>query len=181
MAESMKWYAIRTQNNQEKTVLEKIKLEVRRSNLDSSFGRSIIPVEKTITTRQGKKYFREKTVYPGYIFIETAAVGEINNMLKNITGAGGFVRTRSGDISPLKNDEISKILTDQEVINSKELEMVEYFNEGENVRIIDGPFNTFNGIVEKTDNEKKKLKIAVSIFGRETMVELTFNQVEKIA
>ena len=96
MAENMKWYAIRTQNNKEKSVLEKFSLEINRNGLNSLVGRTIIPMEKIVITKNGKKSFREKTIYPGYVFIETSALGERTNIVKGIAGAAGFVRTKSG-------------------------------------------------------------------------------------
>ena len=114
MAETMNWYAIRTQNNKERSVLQKLNLELIRSGLTDSMGRSLIPTEKVFSVKNGKKIARDKIIYPGYIFIETNAVGEISNFLKAINGAAGFVKTKSGDITPLKEYEVLKMMTDQE-------------------------------------------------------------------
>lgn len=176
--ETMNWYAIRVQNNKERSVLEKLQNEVKFSNLTEKFGRTIIPTEKTVALKNGKKVFKEKIVYPGYIFIETCAKGEIANILKSINGASGFVRTRSGDISPMKDYEVKKILVEQEVTDNLDLSNIYTLNEM--VEVIDGPFNTFKGKITKIDSDKEKIKIEVSIFGRATEVDLTMTQIKKI-
>ena len=153
MVENTNWYAIRTQNNREKSVLEKLKMELIRSGLESTLSRSLIPTEKVFSIRNGKKYAREKIVYPGYLFIETKAVGELSNILKGINGAAGFVRTRSGDISPLKEYEVKKMLNEQEN-NDAIAPETSNFSVGENVKVIDGPFTTFKGKINSVDKEK---------------------------
>ena len=119
--ETMNWYAIRVQNNKERSVLEKLQNEVKFSNLIEKLGRTIIPTEKTVAIKNGKKVFKEKIVYPGYIFIETCAKGELTNILKTINGAAGFVRTRSGDIIPMKDSEVRSILHEQEVTDNLDM------------------------------------------------------------
>lgn len=176
--ETMNWYAIRVQNNKERSVLEKLQNEVNFSNLIDKLGRTIIPTEKTIAIKNGKKVFKEKIVYPGYIFIETCARGELSNILKNINGAAGFVRTRSGDIIPMKEIEVRSILHEQEVTDN--LDMTNIFVLQEEVQITDGPFSTFKGKIVKIDTEKEKVSVEVSIFGRPTSVELTYLQIKKI-
>lgn len=174
---NMNWYAIRTQNNKEKKVLEDIHYELETMNLTNKLGKSIIPTEKSISVRNGKKFMREKIVYPGYIFLETSAVGELNDILKGINGAGGFVRTRSGEITPMKDREIKKIYVDQETSDTTEYKNI--FVEGEEVNVIDGPFNTFHGSIAKINESKQVATVQISIFGRITDVELSFEQIEK--
>ena len=174
----MRWYTIRTQNNKERSVLEKMITELKYSNIESKVGRSIIPTEKVISIRNGKRVFREKVVYPGYIFVETNATGELMNLLKGINGASGFVRTRSGEIHPMKEDEVRKILVEQEVADTKDMDSE--FSLGEDVKIIEGSFTTFKGKISSLDKERKKIKVEVSIFGRQSLVDLTFSQIEKI-
>lgn len=172
------WYAIRTQNNREKSVLEKLKMELIRSGLESTLSRSLIPTEKVFSIRNGKKTSREKIVYPGYLFIETKAVGELSNILKGINGAAGFVRTRSGDISPLKEYEVKKMLNEQEN-NDAITPETSNFSVGESVKVIDGPFTTFKGKINSVDKEKNKVKVEVLVFSRPTMLELDFFQIER--
>ena len=175
--ETMKWYAIKTQNNREKAVLEKFKSEIDFNKLTEKFGRTIIPTEKVFSVKNGKRIFREKVTYPGYIFIETSALGEISNIIKNVPGMTGFVKTKSGEISPLKEYEVKKILNDQDAIQKDDNSSIYII--GESVKIIDGPFQTFKGIVEQVDNDKKKIKVSVSIFSRKTMVDLDIFQIER--
>jgi transcriptional antiterminator NusG len=176
--ETINWYAVRVQNNKERSVLEKLQNEVKFSNLTDKFGRTIIPTEKTVAIKNGKKIFKEKIVYPGYIFIETSAKGEIASILKNINGAAGFVRTRSGDISPMKDYEVKKILVEQEITDNLDLSNI--FTLNEMVEVIDGPFSSFKGKITKIEPDKEKVKIEISIFGRANEVDLTMAQIKKI-
>jgi transcriptional antiterminator NusG len=175
--EKANWYAIRTQNNKEKKVLERLKRELDRDN-KSIITQYLIPTERTYSVRNGKKYSREKILYPGYLFIETFALGEVNTILKGIDGAAGFVRTRTGDINPLKELEVKKMLDEQQRIDNTEPSNSE-FSVGETVKVIDGPFTTFKGKVSSIDREKNKIKVEVLVFSRPTMVELDYLQIER--
>jgi len=175
---NMNWYAIRTMNNRENKVKERLLKEIEINNLNKVVGKILIPTEKTISIRNGKKTFREKILYPGYIFIETSALGEMERVLKGIDGTSGFLRERAGTVSPMRKSEIEKILQVQEETNNRDYS--EIFTLGEEVEIIDGPFSSFKGKVEKNDEVKEKLTINVSIFGRPTPVDLTYSQVKKV-
>jgi transcriptional antiterminator NusG len=177
MAENTNWYAVRTQNNREKSVLEKLKMELIRSGLESNLSKYLIPTEKVFSIRNGKKYAREKIIYPGYLFIETKALGEISNILKGINGAAGFVRTKSGDITPLKEYEVKKMLNEQETSDS--IVPGINFSIGESVKVVDGPFATFKGKINSIDKEKNKIKVEVLVFSRPTILELDFLQIER--
>lgn len=176
--ETMNWYVIRVQNNKERSVLEKLQHELKFTNLEKKLGRTMIPTEKIVVAKSGKKVFKERIVYPGYLFIETSAKGEISNILKTINGAAGFVRTRSGDIIPMKDSEVRNILQEQEITDHKDLTNIFVINE--QVEITDGPFATFKGKIVKLDLEKEKVSVEVSIFGRPTNVDLSFLQITKI-
>lgn len=176
--EKTNWYAIRTQNNKERKVLERLKNEVERSDNRSIINQYLIPTEKVYTIRNGKKYLREKILYPGYLFIETFALGEINTLLKGIDGAAGFVRTRTGDINPLKEYEVKKMVEEQYKNDNAEPSDLK-FSIGDSVKVIDGPFSTFKGKVSSIDKEKNKMKVEVLVFSRPTMVELDYLQVER--
>jgi transcriptional antiterminator NusG len=178
MSEKMNWYAVRTQNNFERSVLEKLNLELMRSGLTDILGKTMIPTEKVFAVKNGKKLAKEKILYPGYLFIQTSHVGEVNNHLKGIRGSAGFVRTRSGDINPLQEWEVKKMLNDQEYNDTVTPEST-LFSVGEEIKVIDGAFTTFKGNVHSIDEDKKKLKVEVLIFSRPTMVELDFFQVER--
>src|SRR5690606_32039682 len=116
--------------------------------------------------------------FPGYIFIETSAIGEISSILKFINGSSGFVRTKSGDIHPLKDNEVTEILK----IEDAKLESVEeiHLKVHDEVRIADGPFTTFKGRIIEVLSDKQKVKVEVLIFGRQTSIELNYDQVERI-
>lgn len=174
-----KWYAIRTQNSREKYVLERIQAEMSRNNLSDIIGRHIIPTEKTFSVKNGKKIAKEKILYPGYLFLETSHIAELNFIMKDIKGAAGFVKSRSGDIAPLTADEVSRILKCQEETNAITPE-TSVFIVGEQVKIIDGAFSTFKGNVITVDESKQKLKVEVAIFSRMTSVDLDFLQVERL-
>lgn len=175
----MKWYAIRTQNNKEKSVLEKLGLEIIRSGITNLVGRTIIPVEKVLSSKNGKKFFRERTIYPGYIFIETSALGEVNNILKGVQGATGFVRTKSGDIHPIKDHEVKNLLK----VEDEKREIVEKlvtFHVDDEITITDGPFDTFKGKIQEVLEEKQKVKVGVLVFGRITNIELNYDQIARV-
>ena len=178
MSEKMNWYAVRTQNNFERSVLEKLNLELVREGLSDILGKTMIPTEKVFAVKNGKKLAKEKILYPGYLFIQTSHVGEVNNHLKGRRGSAGFVRTRSGDINPLQEWEVKKMLNDQEYNDTVTPEST-LFSVGEEIKVIDGAFTTFKGNVHSIDEDKKKLKVEVLIFSRPTMVELDFFQVER--
>lgn len=178
MAETMNWYAIKTQNNKEKSVLQKLNLELIRSGLTETMGRSLIPTEKVFSVKNGKKIAREKITYPGYIFVETNAVGEISNFLKVINGASGFVKTKSGDITPLKEYEVTKMLTDQD-LNDNTTTSNSLFSVGENVKVTEGAFSSFRGKITHVDSDKGRVKVEVMIFSRPTEVELSYLEVER--
>jgi transcriptional antiterminator NusG len=178
MSEKMNWYVVRTQNNFERSVLEKLNLELMREGLSDILGNTMIPTEKVFAVKNGKKIAKEKILYPGYLFIQTSHVGEINNHLKGIRGSAGFVRTKSGDINPLQEWEVKKMFNDQEHNDAVTTEST-LFSVGEEIKVIDGAFTTFKGNVHSIDEDKKKLKVEVLIFSRPTMVELDFYQVER--
>jgi transcriptional antiterminator NusG len=173
---TMAWYAIRTQNNKEKWVSERIQFEFETNNLKDFIGEIIIPHEKTVSVRNGKKVFRDKMLYPGYVFVETSALGELKHILKGINGAGGLVRTQSGEIFPMRDSEVKRLLDKKEDPISSDKLLHNYII-GENVIIKDGPFSTFNGTIEDIHGEK--VKVGVMIFGRKTPVDLTIGQIER--
>lgn len=176
--EEMCWYAVRTMNNRENKVKERFLKEVESANLNQNVGDVLIPTEKTITVKNGKKSQRERALYPGYIFIQTSARGEVERILKGIDGTPGMVRGRDGKVTPMKKREIDKILELQEVTDAKQFSDI--YAIGEEVEIIDGPFATFKGKIEKLDESKERVTLNVSIFGRPTPVDLTFLQIRKV-
>jgi transcriptional antiterminator NusG len=175
-----KWYVIRAVGGKEKKVKELIENEIHRLNYEEYISQVLIPTEKVYQIRSGKKISKERSFYPGYILIEAALIGEIPHMLKNITNVIGFLGERKGgDPIPLRLSEVNRILGKVDELAASDEEMNAPYIVGETVRVTDGPFNSFTGIIEEVNHEKKKLKVMVKIFGRKTPLELSFMQVEK--
>jgi transcriptional antiterminator NusG len=175
---AMKWYIVRAQSNREKSVSEKITKEGEKGDLMGKIGRVVVPIEKTFHLKNGKKVIREKVLYPGYIFVETNAVGELKYYIKGCNGASGFLTNRGGDILPLAQSEVDRMLGRQEEEQEKDVEIKLVFIPGEEIKILDGPFSGFVGTVDDMMNDQK-VKVIVSIFGRKTPVELNITQIEK--
>jgi transcriptional antiterminator NusG len=175
-----KWYVLRTIGGKEKKVKEYIESEIANAGLQEYVSQVLIPTEKVYQIRNGKKVSKERNFFPGYLLIEAALVGEIPHMLKNITNVIGFLGdTKGGDPVPMRQSEVNRILGRVDEMAENEEEMNIPYVVGETVKVTDGPFNGFNGIIEEINEEKKKLKVMVKIFGRKTPLELSFMQVEK--
>ncbi len=176
-----KWYVLRAIGGKEKKVKEYIESEVQRLNLEEYISQVLIPTEKVYQIRNGKKISKERNYFPGYVIIEAALVGEIPHILKNIPNVIGFLGEKPHDEvpTPLRASEINRILGKVDELAATDEELNTPFYVGESVKVIDGPFNSFNGIIAEVNDEKKKLKVMVKIFGRKTPLELSFMQVEK--
>jgi transcriptional antiterminator NusG len=181
MSENVKkWYVLRTVGGKEKKVKEYIESEIANAGLQEYVSQVLIPTEKVYQIRNGKKIAKERNFFPGYILIEAALVGEIPHMLKNITNVIGFLGdTKGGDPVPMRLSEVNRILGRVDQMAEADAEVNIPYVVGETVKVTDGPFNGFNGIIEEINEEKKKLKVMVKIFGRKTPLELSFMQVEK--
>ena len=175
----MKWYVLRAIGGKEKKVKEYVENEIDRLNLQDYIAQVLIPTEKVYQIRNGKKISKERNFFPGYVMIEAALVGEIPHILKSIPNVIGFLGDRDNSAVPLRMSEVNRILgkVDELTETAEELN-IPYFV-GETVKVIDGPFNGFNGLIEEVNDEKRKLKVMVKIFGRKTPLELNFMQVEK--
>jgi len=174
-----KWYVLRAIGGKENKVKEYIESEINRLNLGDYISQVLIPKEKVYQIRQGKKINKERNFFPGYVLIEAALVGEIPHILKNIPNVIGFLGTQQGDPVPLRKSEINRILGKVDELAASDEEINVPFFVGESVKVVDGPFNSFTGVIEEVNEEKKKLKVMVKIFGRKTPLELSFMQVEK--
>ncbi len=175
-----KWYVVRALSGKEKRIKDYIESEIARLNLQDYVSQVLIPTEKIYQIRNGKKINKERNFYPGYILIEAILEGEIEHIIKNITGVIGFLGAeKGGKPLPLRVAEVNRILGKVDELADSEEEINVPFFVGEQVKVIDGPFNSFSGIIEEVNNEKKKLKVMVKIFGRKTPLELSFMQVEK--
>jgi transcriptional antiterminator NusG len=175
-----KWYVLRAIGGKEKKVKELVENEIKRLQLDDFISQVLIPTEKVYQIRNGKKISKERIYYPGYVLIEAALVGEIPHILRNIPNVLGFLGDpKTGEPIPLRQSEVNRILGKVDELVDSEEELNVPFYVGETVKVIDGPFNSFSGVIEEVNEEKKKLKVMVKIFGRKTPLELSFMQVEK--
>jgi len=139
----------------------------------------LIPVEKYYQMRDGKKIAKERNYFPGYVLIEAALAGETEHIIKNINSVIGFLGDKAGNAIPLRQSEVNRILGKVDEMTSQGETMNVPYYVGENVKVMDGPFNGFSGVIEEVNEEKKKLKVMVKIFGRRTPLELNYMQVEK--
>jgi transcriptional antiterminator NusG len=177
---SKKWYVVRAISGQEKKVKHYIEMEIARLNLQDYVSQVLIPTEKIVQIRNGKKISKERSFYPGYILIEASLIGEIPHTIKNITGVIGFLgETKGGEPVPMRVSEVNRILGKVDELTEAEGTLSYSYVVGESVKVINGPFNGFNGIIEEINEEKKKIKVTVKIFGRKTPVELGFGEVER--
>ena len=177
---SKKWYVLRAIGGKEKKVKEYIDNEIANGDLKDFVDQVLIPTEKVYQIRSGKKISKERNFFPGYVLIEAALVGEVAHTLRNFPNVIGFLGdTKGGDPVPMRQSEVNRILgrVDELAENDEEINIP--FVVGETVKVIDGPFNGFNGTIEEINEEKKKLQVMVKIFGRKTPLELSFMQVEK--
>ena len=175
-----KWYVLRAIGGKEKKVKEMIESEVSRLNLEDYVAQVLIPTEKVFQIRGGKKISKERNFFPGYVLIEAALTGEIPHILTSLPNVIGFLGSKGKeDATPLRMAEVNRILGKVDELAASDEEISVPFYVGETVKVIDGPFNSFTGTIEEVNDEKKKLKVMVKIFGRKTPLELSFMQVEK--
>jgi transcription termination/antitermination protein NusG len=175
-----KWYVVRAVSGKEKKVKEYIDLEVGRLKIQEQVAQVLIPTEKIYQIRNGKKVSKERNFFPGYVLVEATLNGEIEHMIKNIPNVIGFLGAeKGGDPVPLRVAEVNRILGKVDELAESEEEINIPYVVGESVKVIDGPFNNFSGVIEEINEEKKKLKVMVKIFGRKTPLELSYMQVEK--
>ncbi|MDL1912966.1 MAG: transcription termination/antitermination factor NusG [Bergeyella sp.] len=177
----LKWYVLKSISGQETKVKSYIENEMKRLGMESYVTQVVVPMEKVIQMRNGKKISREKPYYSGYLMIEANLVGEVSHIIKNIPGVISFLSlTKGGDPVPMRKSEVNRMLGKMDELSEFPTEMEIPYTIGESVKVVDGPFSGFNGTVEKILDGKKKLEISVLIFGRKTPMELNFMQVEKI-
>lgn len=176
-----KWYVVRAVSGQENKVKAYIETEISRLGMSDYISQVLVPTEKVVQVRDGKKISKDKVYFPGYVMIEANLAGEIPHIIKSITGVIGFLgEVKGGDPVPLRLSEVNRMLgkVDELAVNVDTQSIP--FKINETVKVIDGPFNGFNGTIEKINEEKRKLEVMVKIFGRKTPLELSFMQVEKV-
>ncbi len=176
-----KWYVVRAVSGQENKVKNYIETEISKAGLSDYVSQVLVPTEKVVQVRDGKKISKDRVYFPGYVMIEANLTGEVPHIIKSITGVIGFLgETKGGDAVPLRATEVNRMLGKVDELTVKVDNGAIPYGVGETVKVIDGPFNGFNGTVEKVNEEKRKLEVMVKIFGRKTPLELSFMQVEKV-
>lgn len=172
-----RWYIVNTLSGYEHKVCQLIKDHAAKKGVENLFEEIVVPVENVTELKKGKKVLSEKKIFPGYILVKMELNDLSWNLVKNIPRVSGFLGG-SGRPVPIPEKEVMNVLKQvEEGSVVKEVEIS--FEVGETIKINDGPFQTFTGVVDDVDNSKKRLKVSVSIFGRPTPVELEFTQVEK--
>lgn len=176
-----KWYVLRVISGKERKIKEYLEKEIRLSKWEKEILQIFCPIEKVFKVQNGKKILREKILFPGYIMVE-AVDGKLNDtMIQTITSITGVMHfLGKSNPTALRKSEVNKMFGNIDDMGNEEIQYAETFIEGETVKITDGHFNDFEGTIEEINEEKKKLKVLVKIFGRPTPVELSFMQVEKI-
>lgn len=185
--DNTKWYVLRVVSGKERKVKEYLDKDIIRSGWQEIIKQIFLPMEKVYKVQNGKKVMREKNYFPGYVMMEVLN-GKLNDdivqHISNISNVMHFLtdgKGSKGNIISLRKSEVNKMLGKVDEMNDQGVTMSEPFIIGETIKIIEGPFNDFNGVIEEVNDEKKKLKVTVKIFGRSTPVELNYMQVEKLS
>lgn len=173
-----KWYVVHAYSGFEKKVAQSIEEQARQSGMEDMFERVLVPMEEVVEMRRGAKHSAERKFFPGYVLVKMEMTDETWHLVKNTPKVTGFLGGQ-GRPSPITEEEANHILHQVEEGVERPKPSIT-FEIGEQVRVCDGPFNSFNGMVEDVDDERARLKVAVSIFGRATPVELEYSQVEKL-
>lgn len=181
MAELKKaWYVLRAISGKEAKVKELLDAAIKNSDLGKYVFQVLIPTEKVFTTRNGKKVPKEKNLYSGYVFVEAILTGEVLHELRNTTNVIDFLGGSRGSApEPLRPNEVLRMLGAADEQSELDDNAQFDFKVGETVKVTFGPFNGFTGDIEEVNNEKRKLKVMVKIFGRKTPLELEYTQVER--
>ena len=176
-----KWYVVKAVGGQENKVKDYLINEITRLNISDYIETVLVPTEKVIQIRNGKKYNKERVYFPGYVMIQANLSGEIPHIIRAIPGVIGMLgEVKGGDPVPLRQSEINRMLGKVDELAVANENVMIPFIVGESVKVIDGAFNGFEGTIEKIHEEKRKLEVMVKIFGRKTPLELSYMQVEKI-
>ena len=173
------WYIVQSHSSFENKVAGLIKEEADKAKISDKFEEIIVPTHDVTEVKRGKRIQRKKKYFPGYVLIKSEMDNNIYHMIKNIKRVSGFLGTKGMPV-PVSDKEIEKILGQIKDGVAQPKSGIEY-SVGEKIQVVDGPFASFSGMVEEIDEEKSRLKVSVSIFGRPTPVDLEYNQVEKVS
>ncbi len=174
----LRWYVVHAYSGMEKAVERNILERITRAGMESKFGRILVPMEEVVEVKNGQKKTTERKFFPGYVLVEMVMDDESWHLVKHTNKVTGFVGGAKNRPAPISEAEVMKIVNQMQEGTEKPRHKVE-FVVGEFVRVKDGPFTDFNGSVEDVNYEKSKVRVAVTIFGRSTPVELEFSQIEK--
>jgi len=175
---TMQWYVVHAYSGFEKSVQRALKERIERDGMQDSFGEILVPVEEVVEMKGGQKKTTERKFFPGYVLVQMEMNDDSWHLVKSTPKVTGFVGGTANKPAPISEREVQAILQQmQEGVEKPKPKVT--FESGELVRVIDGPFNEFNGTVEEVNYEKSKMRVSVTIFGRATPVELDFSQVEK--
>ena len=175
---ALRWYVVHAYSNFENKVKQALEERIKREGLEEYFGKILVPTEEVIEMRMGQQRKSERKFFPGYVLVQMDLTDETWHLVKDVPRVLGFIGGTSDKPAPISEKEALSILNRVEDGVNKPRPKV-LFEAGEVIRVIDGPFKDFKGVVEEVNYEKNKLKISVLIFGRSTSVELAFGQVEK--
>jgi transcription termination/antitermination protein NusG len=175
---ALRWYVVHAYSNFESKVKQALEDRIKREGLEQYFGKILVPTEEIVEMRMGQQRKSERKFFPGYVLVQMELTDETWHLVKDVPRVLGFIGGTSDRPAPISEKEAMAILNRvEEGVNKPRPKIL--FEAGEVIRVIDGPFKDFNGVVEEVNYEKNKLKISVLIFGRSTSVELGFGQVEK--
>lgn len=174
----LRWYVVHAYSGMEKAVERNILERINRAGMQDKFGRILVPMEEVVEVKNGQKKTTERKFFPGYVLVEMIMGDDTWHLVKHTNKVTGFVGGAKNRPSPISEAEVAKIVNQMQEGTEKPRHKVE-FVVGEYVRVKDGPFTDFNGSVEDVNYDKSKVRVAVTIFGRSTPVELEFSQIEK--
>jgi transcriptional antiterminator NusG len=175
-----KWYVVKTISGKEEKVRTYIEKELEHNKMDKYVSTILIPTEKIFQIKNGKKISKERNFFPGYLLVQANLFAELIHVIRNVLNVIGFLgETKGGVPLPMRKSEVNRILGKVDELANEEEQINIPFIVGEPIKVTDGPFNGFDAVIETVNEEKRKLQVVVKIFGRKTLLELSYMQVQK--